>query len=135
MKPETPKTPKTIQDLRQADTDGITWLRKMSENGGFDDVLAIAARDIKTHLTYDDVMTRDKNGVNILMVMGWQNKLDDLFHPALWKNGHNELAEVVNHMPRIFQKQIDGPAAIQNVIRKQFNYKERVGIKRRPPKP
>ncbi len=135
MTKETPKTLKTIDDLRQKNDAGVTILREMVEAEKYDEILSLAKRDIKGHLTYDDVMTPDADGVNILMVAGWQGKLDTLFETALWKNGHRELTEVVKHLPRTFAKDIDGPAAVQNVIQNQFKYKERMTIKRRHPKP
>ena len=134
MTKQTPKTPKTIDEMRQKNEAGITILRAMVDAGHYDDLLSIAKKDIKGHLTYDDVMAPDDEGVNVLMVAGWQGKLGQLFDTALWKNGHRELAEVVKHLPRAFAKDIDGPAAVQNVIQNQFKYKERMTIKRRRPK-
>jgi len=122
-----------VSDLRVLNKTGSTMLLEMVEAGKFEELVSIVKADKEANLTLEDALKPNTLGVNLVMLLGWQNKLEKLFSVTLWKKNYKEAQELMAFVPDQFMDQINQNKLSAQLTQQALQQQQAVRLRKRRP--
>lgn len=99
---------KTLDDLRSTEN-GVTLMCKAALADRFDAVIDhLASTNEISRITIEDLFAKDRNGNNVLEILGARKKLDQAFDKRIWNHLSKEnLDQALGCLPPVYKKQVN----------------------------